>query len=93
MIGFGVDNTSVNLGVHESIMTHVKAKNDSCYFMGCPCHIVHNIASKGSKAFTKISGFDVEDLCVDAFIGSIKVRSVKECYRNSAHSVIWSIVR
>ena len=66
-IGFGVDNTSVNLGVHKSIMTHVKTKNDSCYFMGCPCHIVHNIASKGSKAFTKTSGFDVEDLCVDAF--------------------------
>ena len=67
-IGFGVDNTSVNVGVDKSIMTHVKAKNDSCYFMGCPCHIiVHNIACKDSNAFTKISGFDVEDLCIDAF--------------------------
>ena len=74
-------------------MTHVKAKNDSCYFMGCPCHIVHNIASKGSKAFTRISGFDLEDLCVDAFYWFDKSTNVKECYRNSAHSVIWSIVR
>ena len=44
--------------------------------MGCPSHIVHNIACKGSNAFTKISGFDVEDLCIDAFDKSTKRKGV-----------------
>lgn len=42
-VGFGVDNTSVNIGIRHSIMTHVQEKNVACYFMGCPCHLVHNI--------------------------------------------------
>ena len=41
-VSFGVDNTSVNLGKHHSIMTLVHEKNSECYFMGCPCHLVHN---------------------------------------------------
>ena len=47
-IEFGVDNTSVNIRVHKSIMNRVKANNESCYFMG---YIVHNIACKGSNAY------------------------------------------
>ena len=35
-VGFGVDNTSVNIGIHHSIMTLVKEKNSSCYFMVVP---------------------------------------------------------
>ena len=66
-VGFGVDNTSVNVGLRHSIMTQVKSKNNECYFMGCPCHLVHNIGSKGAEAFHAISGFDVEDVCVDLF--------------------------
>lgn len=31
-VGFGVDNTSVNLGLRHSIMTHVQQRNGSCYF-------------------------------------------------------------
>jgi len=48
-------------------MTHVKHQNDACYFMGCPCHLVHNIAGHASETFQKSSGFDVEDLCVDVY--------------------------
>ena len=66
-VGFGVDNTSVNVGLHHSIMTHVKERNNSCYFMGCPCHLIHNIACRASESFQKTSGFDVEDFCVDIF--------------------------
>lgn len=66
-VGFGVDNTSVNLGLHHSLMTHVQQKNGVCYFMGCPCHLVHNIVSRASDALHQVSGFDVEDLCVDIF--------------------------
>lgn len=66
-VGFGVDNTSVNIGIRHSIMTHVQEKNVACYFMGCPCHLVHNIASHASDALQKSTGFDVEDLCVDIY--------------------------
>ena len=66
-IGFGVDNTSVNVGMRNSIMTRVKEKNSSCYFMGCPCHLIHNIACHASVALQSTSGFDVEDLCIDTF--------------------------
>lgn len=66
-VGFGVDNTSVNIGLHNSIMTRVKQKNDSVYFMGCPCHLLHNIGSHASDTFQQVSGFDVEDFCIDVF--------------------------
>ena len=48
-------------------MTHVQEKNVACYFMGCPCHLVHNIASHASDALHKSTCFDVEDLCVDIY--------------------------
>lgn len=66
-IGFGVDNTSVNIGIRNSIMTRVKEKNDVCYFMGCPCHLIHNIACHASEAFQKAGNIDVEDLCIDLY--------------------------
>ena len=66
-VGFSVDNTSVNMRAHNSILSRVLTKNPSCYFMGCPCHIVHNTAHKGAEAFTSVTGFDVGDFCVDLF--------------------------
>ena len=38
-----------------------------CYFMGCPCHLVHNIASHASECLQRAKGFDVEDICIDTF--------------------------
>ena len=67
VLGFGVDNTSVNVGLRHSIMPHVQQKNAECYFMGCPCHLVHNIAGHASEALQKSAGFDIEDFCVDVF--------------------------
>lgn len=66
-VAFGVDNTSVNLGKRNSIKTRVVEKNASCYFMGCPCHLVHNVAARASDAFSKSSKFYVEDMCVDMY--------------------------
>lgn len=66
-VGFSVDNTSVNMRAHNSILSRVLTKNPSCYFMGCPCHIIHNTAHKGAEAFTSVTGFDVGDFCVDFF--------------------------
>ncbi|XP_064422522.1 uncharacterized protein LOC135360046 [Latimeria chalumnae] len=66
-VGFSVDNTSVNLGKNNSIKTRVQVRNKSVYFMGCPCHIIHNTASTGGSEFSKVSGFDVEDFCIDCY--------------------------
>ena len=66
-VGFSVDNTSMNMGTHNSIISRVLTKNPSCYFMGCLCHIIHNTAHKGAEAFAIVTGFDVEDFCVDLF--------------------------
>ena len=35
------------------------------YGIGCPCHIIHNTAKQGYKAFSKAAGFDLEELVVD----------------------------
>lgn len=67
-VGFGVDNTSVNVGRHNSILTRVLNKNDQVYFMGCPCHMAHNAARKATMSFCKtLPGFDVEELLVDTY--------------------------
>lgn len=54
-VGIGLDNTSVNLGCRNSIKTRVLQENPSVYVMGCPCHIVHNTASKAGQAFEKVN--------------------------------------
>ena len=45
-VGFSLDNTRADLGVHNSIKTRVILKNENCYFMGCLCHVIHNTAHK-----------------------------------------------
>ena len=52
-VGLSVDNTSVNMGKHNSIMTWVTQRNPAVYMMGCPCHILHNTAQKASHSFRK----------------------------------------
>ena len=66
-VSVGVDNTSVNLGKRNSIMTRVTGKNPAVFFNGCRCHIVHNIACKAGDAYTGITGFDVDDFCADLY--------------------------
>jgi hypothetical protein len=66
-LAFSLDNTSVNLGKHNSIKTRVTQKNPETFFMGCPCHIVHNTAEKGAQVFSDVSGFQLEELLVDIY--------------------------
>ena len=66
-IGFIVDNTSVSVGVRNSILIRVVSNNPACYFMGCPCHLVHNVVWKASSSLGAISRFDIEDTCIDMF--------------------------
>ena len=42
-------------------------ENPSTYFVGCPCHMVHNTATKAAESFEAETGFDVEDLLVDLY--------------------------
>ena len=53
-VGVSVDNTSVNLGKRNSILTQVHQKNPAVYFMGCPCHIIHNTCMKAAGKFTQV---------------------------------------
>lgn len=66
-LAFSLDNTSVNLGKHNSIKTRVTEKNPETFFMGCPCHIVHNTAGNGAQVFSDFSRFQLEDFLVDIY--------------------------
>lgn len=48
-IAIAVDNASVNVGSNNSLKTRLTAANPSIYVSGCPCHIIHNAATHGSK--------------------------------------------
>jgi len=43
-------------------MTRVQQKNLAIYFMGCPCHIVHNCAQKAAEKFAGVSN------CIEVII-------------------------
>ncbi|XP_034082868.1 uncharacterized protein LOC117553157 [Gymnodraco acuticeps] len=64
-VALAVDSASVNLGARNSIKSRVLDQNPSIYVLGCPCHIVHNNAHAGGLVYSEMSGFEVEDFCVD----------------------------
>ena len=49
----GIDNTSVNIGVRDSLKLRITKRNPSVYFCGCPYHIIHNTTHKAGEAFTQ----------------------------------------
>ena len=53
-VGIGLDNTSVNMGCTNSIKTRVISVNPAVSVVGCPCHIVHNIAGKAGDTYEKV---------------------------------------
>ena len=66
-VALSVDNMAVNIGKRNFIKTRVLKMNLNIFVDGCPCHIIHNIASKASEMFTRVSKFDVEDFLIDLF--------------------------
>ena len=63
----GRDNTSANIGDHNSIKSRTLERNPEIVISGWPCHILHNAASKAADAFAAVSNFSVEDHCVDFY--------------------------
>lgn len=39
-------NTSVNIGIRNSLKSRIIKRTDAIYFNGCPCHTIHNAAQK-----------------------------------------------
>ncbi|CAB4009886.1 ATP-dependent DNA helicase [Paramuricea clavata] len=66
-MAIGLDNTNVNIGDHNSIKSRAKEKNEDIVIAGCLCHILHNASGKAATTFSEVTGFDVEDHCVDVF--------------------------
>ena len=63
----GLDNTAMNVGKNNSIMTRVLAKKKNIFINGRPCHITYNTANKAAEQFSEVSRFDVKDFLVDLF--------------------------
>jgi hypothetical protein len=87
---FGVDNTSTNIGVRNSIKTKVLSKNSAVFFSGCPCHILHNAAQKAAIAFTLESKFELEEFIVDLYYWFDGSTKRKNGLKSIVHSVIKS---
>ena len=66
-LGLCLNNTSVNLGRHNSIKTRVQEVNNSIYSNCFPCHIVHNTANKGAEMFMLENDFEIDDMLIDVF--------------------------
>lgn len=57
--------TSMLVDSKNSVKSRALNKNE--FFMGCPCHMVHNTATITMTEFGLICKFHVEDFCVDWF--------------------------
>lgn len=66
-VKIGVDNTSINIGRHNSILTRVHNIASNAYFISCQCHITHNTANTAADAIGSATSFDVKDLVIDMF--------------------------
>ena len=61
--------------------------------MGCPCHLIHNIASHASEALHKESGVDVEDICVDVFYWFDKRKGILREFCDFCDSSFREVIR
>ena len=66
-VSLGVDNTSVNVGKHNSLIVEARKMNSNIILMGCPCHMAHNTARKAEREFEKYVDFNVEQLLIDIY--------------------------
>ena len=82
-ISLGVDNTSVNIGKHHSLITKAREKNSDIILMGCPCHMAHNTAPHAVKMFEGcLRDFNIEELLVDIYYHFDYSSKRKICYQS-----------
>ena len=55
------------LGIHNSVASRLLSKHENCFVNGCPCHLAHISASRANEGFSKVIGFDLENLCADLY--------------------------
>ena len=95
-VAIGLDNTNVNIGDHNSIKSRAKEKKEEIIIAGCPCHILHNASGKAGTAFSEVTGFDIEDHCVDVFYWfdkSSKRKSILKEYYTFCDSEYQEIIK
>ena len=94
-IALGVDNTSVNVGKHNSLIVEARKKNEHIILIGCPCHIAHNTASKSTKAFcgSLCKNFDVEELLIGIYFHFDYSSKERTFLQNFVHFVIKTMPR
>lgn len=76
MVEMGLDNTSTNIGCHNSLSTQIKAKNPSVYISRCPCHFLHNAAQKACEIFSSSVKFDIEEFIIIGSTNPLKGRII-----------------
>ena len=64
-LAIGDDNTSANIGDHNSIKSRALRKNSTIIMSGCVCPILNNATDKVGSLFSNITSFGIEDHCVD----------------------------
>jgi hypothetical protein len=55
------------IGVHNSIASRCRVKNQEIYVCGCPCHLANIAASNAHDAFAEALGVNVENLLIDIY--------------------------
>ena len=67
VVSVGLDNTTTNMGIRNSLKTRILSENAQTFIAGCNCHLAHLAAGKGGDAYAAITKFDCEDHQVDLY--------------------------
>ena len=89
-VGIGLDNTSVNMGCRNSIRSRIETRNPAVSVIGCPCHIVHNIATKAGEAYQKACWYSICD-CIYYFFVVVAVLSLMKVLKFNVEEMVIDI--
>ena len=64
-----MDNTNAMIGIRNSVGSRFLEKNNEICIVVCPYHLTHIAAGHGNDGFSNYINLNIEDVCVDAFIG------------------------
>ena len=63
VVGFASDTANVMVGLHNSVLSHVRAKQPQVFSLGCLCHLAYLCAVSALKTFP----VSVDSLIIDVF--------------------------